>query len=1579
MSMFDEERKRMGLPTLGGSGSSASFSTSKSIFDEERKRIFSSEPLSTQMYEEPPRPSYTPMQEQAEYIQSKTGVMPTFDPRNSELMKQASNMPDKPSKAEYTKQQREEAGQWFDDHGLGWLRKGVLDPFAGAVDWLSSSNPVGRFVDRSSDSLADFSSGKDAPYQKQSTGSKIGDKAADVTGVVGSFFAPIGGEGAIVGNGIADAFGLGVNKLRAMTSKAKPFAPDAPTLYLPEPRARGTGPLMPNDEPIIAGGRTIYDDPDLMADTFGLPAPDVLPPTRAKLVSKPNVYEQKYNQLIEQAQRTEFTPGREYEELEQLWSRMAGKEDPSFDELIQLAYPNNKSKLAPDSLSKARELQRKMDVYGVPGPVKSMAVRYNGGVFGEAVIQNKTLKKLEGTLPTFKKQEPKPLSGEIRIGASSLTKPIGSSGRLLPTEFPTVKTFDDSMMKQTSTEFPTKQTKLVNEAPNDRGFITTLKQSEKTPQGLIERLSARYEPITNQKVVDLANNRINKDLEEAASFVMGKSRFTAEKVTTAHRLIDEFNKVGNFERAADIAEKIAEEGTRAGQSIQAFSIYNRLTPEGVLVHAQRIARKTNEALSVVGKEVQVTGDMAAQLTDLAGTVQKMTGVKDLANDVVSILDRAKAGAKLSEDEASQLRKFVEESRQFVKEVAERPKTTRTPKQPSEKRIRQNVVSFLDKQEQAAKERLRSKGIRISSTPIDVWADYAIIGAAKIGKGAVRFVDWSEQMIKDFGDEITPHLENLYVKAMDAYEMTTKKITDKAYERASRAVSSIESKEEINELSAMLSEKVKSVIEKTKNGVIDETELQEIRDLSDELADILPEQQLQTLDPEKRYAQAVKSLSKKLAGVESEKIESPTEIKEIQKLIRTIGKLSDEGVVKSKDAVKIDSDAIEQLGYDLMGRTKPRILSSQEKLAEKLIRKAGSSLGESQIDSIRQLAQQVSDLSGDAKRIASQDLQAILQTLEKSSVLSRVSSVQTMAQLLNPKTLLVRNPLGNELFYRVERLNKLIASPIDFARVKLLGGQRAVTFRTHNQGQYWKNWMTGLRAGWKGVNPDGLHTQYDLGAPAFNGKWNPLTYMEKALGASLKSFDYAAYKRVVNNTIGELATLRAMNEGLTGVAQKEAIQRYIRDADEHLLSIADQYGKYVTFQDMNVISRGLTGLKRGLNFGKDFGFGDMILKYPKTPGAILMRALEYSPAGILRSATIAAKPLWKKGSDPNTPEAMMALTRAITGTMGLSGLGWFMFEKNIITGSASKDRDIRDLEKSAGKGQYQVNTSALVRWVKSGFNPKAAEIQVGDTLYTYDWMQPISIAVSMGANANKSASADESKGSALLDLGKTAYNSLEGGVNSLVEQSVLSGVKRAFEGYPGQTVMDKITDILSEAPASFVPTASNQVKQLTDNARRETYSPDKFEQSMNKAKARVPGLAGTLPQQYDTLGKPKETFQKNSLFNVLLNPGFSSKYELSPEARMIVDLIAETGDESLAPRVPSKSLTYKDEKNETQTRKLTTEEYARMQQLQGEQTQKLLSRILPNSSINTQVKKVKDGLTNAGDAARSQIKKEIGVR
>ena len=361
----------------------------------------------------------------------------------------------------------------------------------------------------------------------------------------------------------------------------------------------------------------------------------------------------------------------------------------------------------------------------------------------------------------------------------------------------------------------------------------------------------------------------------------------------------------------------------------------------------------------------------------------------------------------------------------------------------------------------------------------------------------------------------------------------------------------------------------------------------------------------------------------------------------------------------------------------------------------------------------------------------------------------------------------------------------------------------------------------------------------------------------------------------------------------------------------------------------------------------------------------MRAIEYSPAGFLRSVYILAGPLFK--AQPNTAEVINSLSRAIIGTVGLTGLGYFLADKGILTGTKAKDKDVRELQTAAGQGQYRVNVTALQRWALSGFNPSLVDPQENDTLVSYGWAQPVAVSLSIGANALTEQRTAKNSMSGL-------YNVAQGGLNTLTEQSLLQGLQRAFETYPGREgVLDKAVDIGVTLPASFVPTLVSQVNQMTDNAKRLISPVPPKEEAVNLAKTKVPGLARDLPIDYTTLGKPKEKFQggSNNLFNVFLNPSFVSKYKPSPEAKLVIDLMNRTGDTMVAPRRPSSSIVIDGER-----RKLSLEQLSRLQLLVGQETAKRLRGIDAKLSDERKTKAILRALDVAGKKGRNQLKKEI---
>ncbi|OPG91350.1 hypothetical protein B2I21_35210 [Chryseobacterium mucoviscidosis] len=82
------------------------------------------------------------------------------------------------------------------------------------------------------------------------------------------------------------------------------------------------------------------------------------------------------------------------------------------------------------------------------------------------------------------------------------------------------------------------------------------------------------------------------------------------------------------------------------------------------------------------------------------------------------------------------------------------------------RVRDRVYDMLDSAEQAARERIAKRRGNINSNPLPEWGDYAIIGAAKMGKGTIKFSDWTEEMVKDLGEQFRPSAERVYKLAQE---------------------------------------------------------------------------------------------------------------------------------------------------------------------------------------------------------------------------------------------------------------------------------------------------------------------------------------------------------------------------------------------------------------------------------------------------------------------------------------------------------------------------------------------------------------------------------------------------------------------------------------------------------------------------------------------------------------------------------------------------------------------------------------------------------------------------------------------
>ncbi len=613
-----------------------------------------------------------------------------------------------------------------------------------------------------------------------------------------------------------------------------------------------------------------------------------------------------------------------------------------------------------------------------------------------------------------------------------------------------------------------------------------------------------------------------------------------------------------------------------------------------------------------------------------------------------------------------------------------------------------------------------------------------------------------------------------------------------------------------------------------------------------------------------------------------------------------------------------------------------------------------------------LMREAEGLEGRAKEIkTAQALDAIAAQVP-APILRKIGTLHTMAQLLNPKTA-IRNIVGNVGFQVLENVSDVVGTGLDVATSAFTGQRSKVLPSLLTQGKGMKKgWSLGLEDALRGIDTSAQATKFDLPQGRTFRK-GPLAGLEKAMNIELRVTDRAFYQGAYDESLRQQMAAAA-KIGKRPPAPTEAMRE-----------IAHHDGLYRTFQDDNALSAFFQGFKRLLNdpaytmgFAKDrpmreFGAGDFIIKYPRTPANLLARGLEYSPAGLLKTLWEASRPLM--GREFNQKAFVESFSRATVGSTSGVGLGAALHRLGIITGGPDEDWDMEALNQQAGFGQYRLNVSGLKRFVKT-FDPEQAKIRPGDITISYDWFQPWAIPLAIGADidANKA----QAKG-----VAGTLINAFTTGINAFAEQPVVQGLETLF----GQKEpADAIPAVLKGVPASFTPTLLNQIKQLVDNQKRITYDPSIVQETMNRAKYRTPGLAGSLPQRYGTLGQELTSYQEgskltdNNIFNVFFNPAFVNKYAPTPEAQMVLDIYKNTGETDQVPHAIKKYFNIPGGEKIT----LTAEEYGQLQKQVGELTQQGFARIPTNIGDEEKVKRMVSVMNDAGYEAKIAVLEGRGL-
>jgi len=145
----------------------------------------------------------------------------------------------------------------------------------------------------------------------------------------------------------------------------------------------------------------------------------------------------------------------------------------------------------------------------------------------------------------------------------------------------------------------------------ERGFVKTVRGGKNTDARLKMLIEDNYIPQPNDDLVAHSINLIQDDINKAKAKAMKGDDNLA--VATASELIKHYQNTGDFDQAAEITKTVAQKLTEHGRAIQAASLYNKLSPEGIKMFAQK----------ELGKEgLTLTKDQSWTLENLAYDAQK---------------------------------------------------------------------------------------------------------------------------------------------------------------------------------------------------------------------------------------------------------------------------------------------------------------------------------------------------------------------------------------------------------------------------------------------------------------------------------------------------------------------------------------------------------------------------------------------------------------------------------------------------------------------------------------------------------------------------------------------------------------------------------------------------------------------------------------------------------------------------------------------------------------------------------------------------------------------------------------------
>lgn len=367
----------------------------------------------------------------------------------------------------------------------------------------------------------------------------------------------------------------------------------------------------------------------------------------------------------------------------------------------------------------------------------------------------------------------------------------------------------------------------------------------------------------------------------------------------------------------------------------------------------------------------------------------------------------------------------------------------------------------------------------------------------------------------------------------------------------------------------------------------------------------------------------------------------------------------------------------------------------------------------------------------------------------------------------------------------------------------------------------------------------------------------------------------------------------------------------------------------TFRDANAVSNFVR--KIGTGDSKFWNWiGNAIFPFKGTPANVGVRAVEYSPAGLLKAIFVDSIRL-KRGNITAT-EFIDNLSSGLTGS-ALAAVGYFLAQAGFLRATGVGDEKEKEQQRQQG---YKDNSFTLFGHSipENVFTSASAPMFVGAAFYEalatkaltgeiYSWDEVLQVLA---------ATADPILGQTMLDgLSDTFYTI------------------RSAQGGIGEVTAALLANTAGNYLSSLMPTVLSRISSASDSVGRETYA-DKNKQLAGIQKE-VQGLMMKTParqmlhEKVDNYGRVQETWNPfgddnaaekslNFLTNVV-TPTYPSKIKDTPvenELNRLYRSGADTSDKKIFQTEAAKSF-----KVDGKTINLTADQHEEFEKIRGENT------------------------------------------